>query len=173
MSNVDGLERLGCFFKCLNSMKCWFDIFMTIPASEYFGISFPFYTQLTHSIILLHRLSTFEDPAWDLDLVRSTVDVEIVIESLIHNLQLLSRGVGRNDGSQVDFFAKVSSIFASVKYWSKSMLIEDGSGINGVFIRQFKDIGIADPARDVPLMTVMENSWLSEELGSWNYDFVS
>lgn len=171
ISNVDGLERLDSLSRCLNSIKSWFEIFFTIPPSNYLSISWPMFTQLAHSIIILHRLSTFEDSAWDLGLVRSTMDLNLVLEHFINNLRLM-RG-HRSDSSEPDMFAKVALVFESAKSWSKNRFIVDADSISGIFVRNFPEDTVHVPVQDTPLMNIMDDAWLSEELGAWSYDFVS
>jgi hypothetical protein len=99
------------------------------------------------------------------------VDLNAVLEQFINNLRIM-RGCFC-DGSESDAFAKVAMVFESVKSWKKSIPIEDESGISGVFVRQFVEKTHEAPMQDIPLMNIVDDTWLSEELGSWSYDFIS
>lgn len=52
------------------------------------------FTHLVRYIIVLYKLSTLNDPVWDLNLVRANIDVIQVIDQVIHNIQQAMSEVG-------------------------------------------------------------------------------
>ncbi|KAI1095078.1 hypothetical protein F5B19DRAFT_398063 [Rostrohypoxylon terebratum] len=75
-----GLKRLECLWGSLNAIRSWLDIFFSMSPSELPGFALPFWVQQTRCIVTLYRLSTLENPAWDLKSVRETVDLLPVID---------------------------------------------------------------------------------------------
>jgi hypothetical protein len=118
--------------------------------------------------VILHRLSTFEDLAWDQGLVKETLDIMVVLEQLIGNCRLL-KGV-HSDGMKGELFGKMAMVFE----WMRSLLsgkIEknvEGNGVNGNEMPS----GVEEIS-DVDMMAGMDDTWLSEMLRSWSYDFMS
>ncbi|KAJ5752267.1 hypothetical protein N7520_009184, partial [Penicillium odoratum] len=119
-----GFQRIDCLYACLNTVKQAFENFFKIPLIEYAGISFPFFTQLARYLIVLSKLSTLNDPTWDTNLARSTVDVLQVIDKLINNIELAKAPEGEEcTGGPLD---KSTRIFTSVRNWCAAKLAEDG-----------------------------------------------
>jgi hypothetical protein len=104
LTNTSPFTRLDSLSSCLTALKSWFHLFFTIPLSQYLNISFPFFAQLAHSIVILHRLSTFEDQSWDLGLVKETLDIILVLKQLVTNFGLL-RGV-HGDGTEGELLGR-------------------------------------------------------------------
>jgi hypothetical protein len=132
-------------------------------------ISFPFFVQLAHSIVILHRLSTFEDSIWDRRLVRETVDVLVVLEQLVGNFRSLRPEGVEGDG---DLFGKLAMVFEWVRDLSKSKLdgdIERNGGIESMHgeMEVMTDGGMQE------MLGIMDDAWLGDMLGSWSYDFMS
>jgi len=133
------------------------EILFAIPPGDYFSNSFPFFTHIMHSIVILYRLSTFEDPAWDRNLVRETVDIVLILEQLISNFRLLK---GHD----------TTMVFEWVKSWSQSKLTGDVTNTNGnSTIHSEETIDV--PMDDTTMLNIMDDTWLSDMLGSWSYDF--
>ncbi|KGO46093.1 hypothetical protein PEXP_017350 [Penicillium expansum] len=130
--NVSGpsFQRIGCLYACLNTVKLAFENFFNIPLVEYAGLSFPFFAQLARYLIVLSRLSTLNDPSWDNNLARSTVDVLQVIDQLINNIQHAKVADGEEcTGGPLD---KSTRIFTSVRTWCATKLAE--GGVEGVHV---------------------------------------
>ncbi|KAI1412495.1 putative C6 transcription factor [Hypoxylon sp. FL1857] len=106
--SASGFERLECLWRSANAIKSWLDIFFALPASYFRGLSFPFWAQLARCLVILYRLSTLEDPAWDRKAVRSMVDLPPTLDSIAEKLKLASREVGEQ--SSDDVFAQTSRL---------------------------------------------------------------
>jgi hypothetical protein len=169
ISNTAGYERLDCLSQCLNSIKSWFELFFAISTSEWAGISFQLFTQLAHAVVILHRISVLEDPAWDLALVRSTVDIMLILDRLTTTFRSLAEDSG--EGSNIGVFGKMAFVFEWVKSWPRSKIFADPKGINdsNAFRMQSAEETIDAAMQDMPPM-MMDDVLLSEVLGSWSYD---
>lgn len=110
-----GFQRLEYLYSCLETVKSATENFLTIPISDYPGISFPVFTQLVRYIIVLYKLSTLNDPVWDLNLVRGSIDVIQVIDQVIRNIeQSMSELGGQCSGGTLE---RALGIFARFKSW--------------------------------------------------------
>ncbi|CEO58808.1 hypothetical protein PMG11_03510 [Penicillium brasilianum] len=110
-----GFQRLEYLYSCLETVKSATENFLTIPISDYPGISFPVFTQLVRYIIVLYKLSTLNDPAWDLNLVRGSIDVIQVIDQVIRNIEQSMSELGEQcSGGTLE---RALGIFARFKSW--------------------------------------------------------
>ncbi|KAJ6093072.1 hypothetical protein N7486_008361 [Penicillium sp. IBT 16267x] len=114
-TDSQGLESL---YQCLNTIKSALENFFRIPVSEYFGMSFPFFTQLARTIVVLIKLSTSTDAFWDSALVSGEVDVLQVMDRLLNNIDEAKAAIG--DQAKDGHLDKAFKIFASVRSWSSS-----------------------------------------------------
>ncbi|KAJ5893433.1 hypothetical protein N7495_005124, partial [Penicillium taxi] len=121
-----GFQRTDCLYEFLNTAKLAFENFFNIPLVEYFGLSFPFFTQLARYLIVLSKLSTLNDPSWDTSLARSTVDVLEVIDQLLSNIQRAKAAESEEStGGALD---KSTGIFTSLRGWCAAKLAEGSVG---------------------------------------------
>ena len=75
--------RLEVLHSCLKTVQGFFANFLSQPVSVITSLSLFTFTQLAHAVVILHKLSTFEHPDWDLEYVRATLDFGDVIGQLI------------------------------------------------------------------------------------------
>lgn len=91
-----GFQRLESLCACLAAVKAWMDIFLKFPPIEYARLSFTFWVQLMRSIVVLYKLSTWDDPAWDRQIVRDTIDLVDVMEQITRNMEWLGGQIGES-----------------------------------------------------------------------------
>lgn len=113
--NVPGFERLECLWRCVNAIKGWFDGFHEVSPQLYPGLPFFVWAQSIRCITVLKRLSMLQDPAWDCETVRRTVDVLEILDWMAIKMEMASREVGEK--SNDDFFMKMSRILR----WCRDM----------------------------------------------------
>jgi hypothetical protein len=70
--------------------------------------------------MVLYRLSTHIDPAWDLQTVRDTVDLLVVVDGIIDKMQLASGEAGEQ--SEDDLFAQITQFMQTFRAWAADML---------------------------------------------------
>lgn len=128
--------------------------------------------QLMHSIVVLHRLSTLEDPAWDLGLVTETIDITVVLGQLIEKFRMLEDKC--EEVTEREMFGKLAMVFDWVRNLPKSKLagagrgeVADGGEAVQIEMEDIGDVGMQE------MMGGVDDTWLNEMLGSWSYDFMS
>lgn len=82
--------RFECLMTCLQSIKLWIDLLLTISPSEYCGFHFGTYTMMIRCFIDLWRLQTLDYPEWDCTLVSATIDVSAVLATIESNFAQLN-----------------------------------------------------------------------------------
>jgi hypothetical protein len=66
----------------------------------------------------------------------------------------------------------LAHVFESVKSWTKSRLVGGVVGITGV-VMQSEDESHDASMQDIAEMGGLDDTWFTEMLGSWSYDFIS
>ena len=93
-SQQSNLRRIKYLSDCLSSTRSFFSIWFTIKSEDYYDLSYASHIHAAHGIIILYRLSTFEDPMWDLDEVRSVLDFSGTIDQLQAALERAQAAAG-------------------------------------------------------------------------------
>ncbi|KAJ5785555.1 uncharacterized protein N7503_010767 [Penicillium pulvis] len=118
--NFTDSQELESLYQCLNTIKSALENFFRLPASEYFGIPFPFFTQLARTIVMLIKLSTSTDAFWDSALVTGEIDVLQVLDRLLNNMDEAQTAMG--DQAKDGYLDKAFKVFTSVRSWCSSRL---------------------------------------------------
>lgn len=111
-----GFERLESMWRSLTAMKSWFDIFFTYSPSECVGLSIFFLTQFSRCLMTLYRLSTYIDPAWDLNLVRNTLGLLQVLDHTAEKVQQTGREAGER--CKDDFYTSIARMMRGFREWA-------------------------------------------------------
>ena len=133
--NTLGFDRLDFSWRSLGAIKAWMDIFFSLRPAECAGLSFIHMAQLARCLMVLYRLSTFAHPAWDCRLVRSTLDLLLVLDDVADKLELVSSEAGER--SPDDLFMHLSGMMrkfrtnAAAKMGEKATALEDTGWLNG------------------------------------------
>ncbi|KAI1380534.1 hypothetical protein F4677DRAFT_441846 [Hypoxylon crocopeplum] len=140
---TSGFERLECLWGSVRAIKSWFDVFFTLSPSTYRGLSFLLWAQLARCLVILYRLSTLEDPAWDRKAVRNMVDLLQVLDRIAEKLEITSHETGEQ--SNDDLFMQVPRIMRMFRAWAVSKMAHDETGEEpGCDLYSDAAIGIGD-----------------------------
>ncbi|PYH97320.1 hypothetical protein BO71DRAFT_396305 [Aspergillus ellipticus CBS 707.79] len=113
--SMAGFEHLECLWRSLYAVKSWLDVFYTIPPAAYVGFPFFFWFQFVRCLVILKHLSTFDDPAWDLQAVRNTVDMHALLDWMAEKAELASQEAGER--SDDDLFRRVGRMLRMSQRW--------------------------------------------------------
>ncbi|PWY74395.1 C6 transcription factor [Aspergillus heteromorphus CBS 117.55] len=165
-----GCEPLESLWRSLHAVKSWLDVFYTIPPAAYVGFPFFIWFQLVRCLVILKHLSTFDDPAWDCQAVRNTVDMLTLLEWMAEKAELASREA--EERSDDDVFRRVGKMLRLSQKWvaekqqraaaeGSPLIYNDGPGL----------VPIGDDMIDMTEMAWMDalesgsGTWLEEVLG--------
>lgn len=126
-TNMTGFERLECLWRSVNAIKSWLDIFFTLPPITLSGLSFLLRAQLARCLVVLYRLSTLEDPSWDRQAVRSTVDLILVLDRVADKLDIASREIGEQSSDEI--FAQFSRVMRTFRGWASTKIAPEESAV--------------------------------------------
>lgn len=156
-------QRLDYLYASLDAIKNWFNVFLALKPAEYFGASMAVYTQLAHCTIALYRLSTFENPDWDLGFVRQTSNLSLILDQVVRKMTLVKGAMGLDVRTleDKDIFSVNSRTMNGLKTWWDSKLAAENT---------------LEPAQrdetmgEVPI-DFLDDAWLQDLFGTGQYGF--
>ncbi|GLA64075.1 hypothetical protein AtubIFM55763_001870 [Aspergillus tubingensis] len=90
---LDDINSMEVLLNCLNAAKRAVDIMFNFKPTEYTYFPFFLWRQFRTVILTLIRLASFEDPAWDVNMVRRTVDITSILDKTAENLSNVQTNV--------------------------------------------------------------------------------
>ena len=117
LANNPDFQRHQLLESCLDLISAWFDRFFKIPPSRYVGITFSFFCQMAHSLMMLFHLSMRDDPAWDRAAVRAKLNVFEMCDRLCVGFEEVSKCRRHGLNPDEDIFVKCSRITRLMKDW--------------------------------------------------------
>lgn len=102
---------------CLSAIKAWFDRHFSIPSYVYVGMTFSYWWNMAHCLLILARLSILDDPAWDRRAVRNRIDVLAVLDRLKAGFEEVSTQRRMDTGPTVeeDSFPKFVKMVSTMR----------------------------------------------------------
>ena len=150
-------HRLEMLHACLQSTKMFFETFFNIPECRYTCFSIASWTQVTHSMLILQMLSTFEHPDWNLAYVRNTIDFMEVMDKMIDKFRRVEGQVFvRTVSKLVAVKAHIQEQLAVIRSGSRSPSGED-----------------ADMGRTWQPVDFLDESWFTDILGPLDPQFTN
>ncbi|KAI9639999.1 hypothetical protein NHQ30_011558 [Ciborinia camelliae] len=114
-------QRLESLCICFESVKSWFDLYFSLPCKDHTSFCFPIYTHMAHCMVALYRLSVFEDPQWDVQLVHQQLDFSTVLDRIVKTWENVKDEAGLDEGiarlDDVDIFTSNSKRIGLIKIW--------------------------------------------------------
>ena len=119
-------KQLKILHACVESIKSWFEVFFTIPHNDYVGFPFSIFSQLVHCLVILYRLSTLDDPAWDKNGVQETADLLLIVDQLINKLDYAAAKLVIDDSPEADVFSRTAKKLRSIRLeWEAKLRPDD------------------------------------------------
>ena len=157
-------ERISCLWRCVHAAKAWLDVFYVIPPAVYVGFPWFCWFQLIRCLIILKHLSTFDDPAWDPNIVYSTVDMLSICDKIADKAEDASRDSGEQGPD--DLFRQVASVLRRCQAWVHARQRAAAQAAEGPVLAGANDF-MAE-VDQMPWMEALESgneSWFEDFLG--------
>lgn len=167
----------------LDSVERWLSLFMNMPLVYWTGVSMDTFTQLTHSLVVLFRLTTLDEPGWNRDEVRKRADVFDILDRACDQIDRIPGELGLIDasGQRSGLFFKTNYLFRAIKLLflreakAKGIDVEQcvstaGQGIEAGSVPQLPEY--ASTTIDDFIMDLSNEPWLADLLDvnlDWNY----
>lgn len=89
-----GVDRAACFWQSVRAISACTTSLLALAPSDVLGISFIQFAQLARCIVVLKRLTTLDEPAWDRAAVRALVDLPVVLDRMADKLERAAAEAG-------------------------------------------------------------------------------
>lgn len=160
-------RKLETFYIALYSIKAWVDIFFTIPIASYSDITFCLFSQFIHCIVSLYRLSTLDDPSWERNLVKQTLDIIKVTERFGVNVEqarhLRQLAV---DNYTDDLFIQSAIMMRRLKEAWSSEIAAIGAASNGQMVAGDGEVQISSGLMDLDML---DSEWITDMFLAWDH----
>lgn len=113
------MERIAMLSRCVQAARAWFDVFFGLEPTTYAMFGFAMWAQLTHLVISIYRLTLLNEPWWDKDMVRRTIDLSRVLDEMLDRAGGRSQSAGSEEvGDNIEaMFYLVKSIKTIKAAW--------------------------------------------------------
>lgn len=100
--NEPDMRRFEIYQSCLLSIQAFLDTLFATPVALLESLPFTSYPQIVHVVKALHKITTIQDPAWDRNAVRKSIDLILTCDKVIATLEYLkaSATLASKDGSE-------------------------------------------------------------------------
>jgi hypothetical protein len=161
--NGPQFQRLEALYACLEAIKAFFDIYLSVPVIQYFSFTMPAWSHITSCMIVLQLLSTFNYPGWNLNYVRETLDFKDIINRLVEKFEMVRSEPGCED---TVVFTRISHKLQSIQSYIEAKA-SDPSIIPGPEItsRGFRDPLITNGG---DFTDFFDEVWLRDILEPWD-----
>ncbi|KAF7916578.1 uncharacterized protein EAE98_010587 [Botrytis deweyae] len=184
-------QRLESLCICFQSVKSWFELYFSTPCRDHTSFSFPIYTHMAHCMVALYRLSVFEDPQWDVQLVRQQLDLSLVLDQIIKIWENVKGEAGLDAGvikvDDVDIYTSNAKRIGLIKTWWDAKVAgeassnvssdkfanvngsENGNGNMGTeSLPQTQGQGFDLPTFNLDMgMELWDDGWWQDVFGAW------
>lgn len=76
------------------AIERWFELYHQIPLTDWIAVPFAVFSQSSHCIKLLFRLTTLDEPGWDTEEVRRRADLLDFLDRTAQVMERLPEAVG-------------------------------------------------------------------------------
>lgn len=154
----------------LTSAERWITLFHEMPLTLWAGINVDTFAQFTHCLVVLFRLTTLDEPGWDLNEVRKRADVLEILDRSCEIIDRVPGALGIVDavGPRRGLFFKTNYLLRAIKAlflsgMSTSIPGDTSRSSNlGGGDNSSSDLSTASPLDDGFLMDLSDEPWFSE-----------
>jgi hypothetical protein len=110
-------QRIQDLESTLVTVERWLAIFDEMTFTDWLGINVESFSQFTHCLVILFKLSTFEEPGWDLGDIKRRADVFVILDRAYEIIINVPAAVGivDADGPRKGLFFKSAFLFRAIK----------------------------------------------------------
>ncbi|KAH6617733.1 hypothetical protein B0J18DRAFT_371625 [Chaetomium sp. MPI-SDFR-AT-0129] len=123
------IQRYEALEACLNAIHDWVDRHFSIPSYVYVGMTFTYWWNMAHCMLMLYKLSVLDEPAWNRRAVRQRLDLLAVCDRLGAGFDDISGPRNELTGPTLeeDSFAKFAKMVRAMKAnWAPDLAVVDG-----------------------------------------------
>ncbi|KAI1842992.1 hypothetical protein JX265_001705 [Neoarthrinium moseri] len=166
--------RLENLHNCLQSVKVSLSSYFGFTAQEYVTFPFAAMCHLSHSVQVLYRLSTLEEPDWDRAAVRREADIIAVLNEVADKMGQVASAAGLISDPSLpcgDIFSRgAGTLRTTASIWAAALAQQDET--TGIEATQLppadgcNDMG-ENPTDSIPILDFENDPWLTDLFASW------
>ena len=151
LRRLDGLDSL------LTAIERWYEEFYQIPLVDWIGVSFEVFAQFWNCLTLLFKLTTLDEPGWDVEEVRKRVDLLHILDKFAHGFERLPEAVGSVDDTKK---GEIGALFRAVPHIraTKAKFMADMTPATSKSIDSSEAVNISEGFE----MCIADDPWLIE-----------
>ncbi|KAI8961511.1 hypothetical protein F5Y11DRAFT_326039 [Daldinia sp. FL1419] len=174
------LGKMDAYYASLQASKAALENFLGFELSDYPAISFTVTLHFGRAAQTLYRLMVVEDPDWDRNIVKNSIDMMAALEQAASNFIQVSTAYNPENGDDLDsmdYYSRAGlALRSTIPAWSSTIeQINLGVHVNSAVPEGAgAGAGTATPyqvqAQVLPELTSLEwldDPWLSDMLRSW------
>lgn len=176
-SGLSSIQRIRDLDTVLTCIERWQAVSIEMAPGDWIGISVDGFTQFTHCLVVLFKLTMLEEPGWDVDEVRKRADVFGILDHTCEVVHRVPAAVGMvdADGPRNGLFFKVTYFLRAIKALFLSELpptiqVDSSRGNSSDPADPMADVAISDDF----ILNLADEPWFSDIMGStWDFGIES
>lgn len=181
--NLSNFQRLQHLESGLSIVEQWLEIFFDNPLENWIAVNVDAFTQFLHSLVVVFKLLTYDEPGWDTEEVKSRVNLLSIMDKTIQITEEVPVALGLNEsaGAQIGFFAKTKALLLAVKaLFARELeanlpqsLATEETGVSGFCETDLEMMGQNFQIPVNFLENLYSEPWVLDIFGgTWDNDFV-
>ena len=157
-------RRTENLFTCFRAIRSFLEIWLAMTPHDFLDLPFPMFCQAGHCLIVLYKLTVFEDPMWDREYVRNTLDVLTTLDTMVDTLYQAAKIIGDdNEMVEQNFLTKGCRVMAQMRAGWASKLETPSTVLPITPATNHTE----EPASDM-FADLMSDRWLTDMLATWD-----
>ncbi|EED18581.1 hypothetical protein TSTA_123110 [Talaromyces stipitatus ATCC 10500] len=115
------LECMECLLTCTRALRSWKDLFLSLGPTEYIGLPLTIWKQFALVLHTVMRLATLEDPAWNIEHVKQTVNLPAMFDVICSNLDYIATLEPRKSNSEDDVHRRSRKHMIGLMNWTNAV----------------------------------------------------
>ncbi|KAH6842671.1 hypothetical protein B0I37DRAFT_314639 [Chaetomium sp. MPI-CAGE-AT-0009] len=127
---VSSMQRYEAMEACLDAVRGWLDRHFSIPSYVYIGMTFSYWWNLAHCLLVLYKLSILDEPTWNRRAVRDRIDLLTALDQLGAGFDEIAARRQFDTGPTVDDdpFSRFAKMVRSMKTnWAPELATTEGN----------------------------------------------
>ncbi|KAK3332377.1 hypothetical protein B0T19DRAFT_415483 [Cercophora scortea] len=117
-TGLSQFRRIQDLDAIMRSVESWLTVMESMPMLDWPGVNVDVFAQFTHSLVVLFKLTTIDEPGWDTAEVRRRADVFTILDRLCDIIERIPATLGTVEAegtSRMGLFAKTPHVLRAIK----------------------------------------------------------
>lgn len=178
--------RVDGMYASTMAAKAFYNTFFSLPLPEYPGLPFTVFVQMSQMQALLYRFNFVNDPAWDKQFIRSTLDLLVCLDQTIDLFQNVGAiyPMKSDGGDETSIFTKGAKILRHVRTCWEPYFVQSSTSSTGgiptpssevVAVVGHQPAAASDPGMMIQNVMMTDHPadfndlvWMSDVFGLWD-----